>query len=198
MLACSSASCQTEQKTGEANTVVSLLFIGNSLTYTNDLPHLVAKLGTQKGMEVRTQTLAFPNYALVDHWNDGKVQEMISTKAFDFVIVQQGPSSQEEGRKMLLDYGEKFSRLCTSNDAYLCFFMVWPPLDRYQSFDAVIKNYKDAAAASKAILLPVGEVWKEHIDRTNSHAYYGADGFHPSLEGSEEAAKVIMSYLFIP
>lgn len=175
----------------------NILFIGNSLTYTNDLPELVKKQAKLQGIKINYKLVAFPNYAIVDHWNNGKVQKLISSKKYDFVVIQQGPSSQSDGRAMLIDFGKKYSSFCEANNAKLCYFMVWPSLNYYHTFDGVIKNHKDAAAINNAILLPVGEVWKDYFDSTNNFHYYGSDGFHPSLAGSEAAAKVIVEYLFL-
>ena len=173
-----------------------ILFVGNSLTYTNNLPKLVTNYAKHKAIQVNTETVAYPNYAIEDHWNDGRVQELIASKKFDYVIIQQGPSSQSEGRKMLIEYGKKYSALCTTYDTKLCFFMVWPSLSYYFTFDGVIKNHTDAASRSNAILLPVGKLWKNDVDTYNREDYYSADGFHPSLKGSQFAAKVIVDYLF--
>ena len=175
----------------------NILFIGNSLTYTNDLPKLVKKNAKTKGIEIETKMIAFPNYAIADHWNDGLVQKLIASKKYDFVIIQQGPSSQSDGRKILIEYGKEFSNLCKSNSTKLCYFMVWPSISYYHTFEGVIKNHKDAASINDAILLPVGELWKDHIDNTDNYEYYSADGFHPSLKGSQLAAKVIVEYLLL-
>ncbi len=176
-------------------TEISILFIGNSLTYTNNLPELVKKNAKLRGVEVTTKMVAYPNYAIEDHWNDGRVQKLISSKKFDFVILQQGPSSQSAGRNMLIEFGKKYSHLCELSEAKLCYFMVWPSLTYYHTFDDVIKNHKDAASINKSILLPVGKVWKAYIDATKKNDYYDSDGFHPSLKGSHMAAKVIVEHL---
>lgn len=187
----------SQQKLGKNNNnTFNILFIGNSLTYTNNLPDLVKKTAKIKGIEVNSKMIAFPNYAIVDHWNDGQVKKLIGSKKFDFVIIQQGPSSQNEGREMLIENGKEYRSLCELNDTKLCYFMVWPSLANYHTFDNVIKNHKDAATINNSILLPVGEIWKNYIDRTNSYEYYSSDGFHPSLKGSQIAAQVIVEYLF--
>ncbi len=172
-----------------------ILFIGNSLTYVNNLPQLIKKHAAQKGVKINTKMIAFPNYAIEDHWNDGQVQKLISSKVYDFVILQQGPSSQSDGRKMLIEFGKKYSNLCKLHEVRLCYFMVWPSLNYYHSFDGVIKNYTDAAAINNAVLLPVGQIWKDYVDSTNSTEYYGQDRFHPSIKGSQISAKVIFEYL---
>lgn len=174
---------------------IAVLFVGNSLTYANDLPKSVAAVAKEKGVTIKTKMIAFPNYALIDHWNDGKIQEEISKNSYDFVVVQQGPSSQAYGREVLLNYGEKLQEICQKNNTSLCFFMVWPSLTYYHTFEGVIKNYSDAAATNNAILLPVGEVWKAYFDATNNYDYYASDGFHPSEKGSQIAAQVIVEYL---
>lgn len=174
---------------------ISILFIGNSLTYYNDLPKLITEEAKSKDIKVNTTTIAYPNYALVDHWKDGKVQKLIKSDMFDYVIVQQGPSSQKEGRQMLIEYGEKYNKLCKNYNTQLCFFMVWPSMQYYRTFGGVIANYREAAKVNDAILLPVGKVWKAHFDKTNNFDFYESDGFHPSLKGSKKAADVILNTL---
>ncbi len=174
---------------------VNLLFVGNSLTYTNDLPGLVEQIASSKGVKVGTRMLALPNYALEDHWNDGKLQDHIKSEEFDYVIVQQGPSSQADGRIMLLTTGAQIKELCEQHNTKLAFFMVWPARVNYHTFGGVIKNYGDAAKETNSILCPVGQVWKDHFDATNDFSYYGPDQFHPSELGSSVAAQVIFETL---
>ena len=180
----------------QSNSKNNILFIGNSLTYTNDLPKLVKEEAKRKGFKVKTTMIAYPNYGLEDHWNDDKVQKLIESKKFNYVIIQQGPSSQEYGRVSLLEYGKKFIELCEKNNTQLVYFMVWPSRTYYHTYDGVIKNHTDAARENNALLCPVGSVWKAHFDKTNDYLYYGFDGFHPSLKGSKVAAEVIVKTLF--
>ena len=172
---------------------IHILFVGNSLTYANDLPTLVKNRLTE--FNVLVDVMAKPNYALEDHWNDGRLPVLLASNNYDFVIIQQGPSSQQEGREMLMDYGKKIKELCTQNGSQLAFFMVWPAYSNYEMFDGVIKNYTDAATATKSILCPVGKVWKQHFSDTKDLSYYGSDMFHPSKKGSEVAADVIASVI---
>lgn len=194
------SSCSYSQDTLSRNNqsqIINLLFIGNSLTYTNNLPKLVERNALRNGITVKTKMIAYPNYAIVDHWAEGEVQQLIETKKYDFVIIQQGPSSQDDGRTMLMESGSVYKDLCEANNAKLCYFMVWPSVRYYNSFDGVIKNHRDAAIANEALLIPVGELWRAYIENTKKYDYYSADGFHPSVKGSEMAANVIVEYLLI-
>jgi len=173
-----------------------VLFIGNSWTHANNLLRLVAQLGGKKGVQIIPEMIAYPNYALEDHWNDGQIQLLIATKKYHFVVVQQGPSSQNDGRAMLMDYGARIKGLCNANNSQLAFFMVWPALANFNTFDGVIKNYTDAALATNSLLCPVGKIWKEYFNATNDYSYYGPDMFHPSPKGSQKAAEIIYETLF--
>ena len=182
--------------TSEPKATHHLLFVGNSLTYYNDLPGLVKEAAAAKGLVIGTEMLAYANYAIVDHWADGEVQKMINTQKYDYVIIQQGPSSQREGRNMLINGGKEYAALCKANEVTLAYFMVWPSRAYYHTFAQVIANYTEAAIANEAVLCPVGRSWKAHFDNTGDFSYYGPDQFHPSLEGSKVAAKVIVEALF--
>jgi len=185
-----------QKKSTSGDSIKSILFVGNSLTYTNDLPSIVVSLAKEKGIELKAEMLAFPNYALEDHWNIGKLQQLLASRTFDFVVLQQGPSSQSEGRAMLLDYGARIKALCDTTKTRMVFFMVWPAFANLHTFDGVIKNYSGAAAVTNSLLCSVGVVWKKHFDDTKDYSYYGPDLFHPSQKGSEIAARVIVDALF--
>ncbi|WOD42180.1 SGNH/GDSL hydrolase family protein [Hwangdonia lutea] len=191
---CTSLFCSLESQS--KHTEFQILFIGNSLTYSNNLPQLVKKQAKKHGVRVKTKMVAKLNYAISDHWDEGEVQKLIASKNYDFVIIQQGPSSQQNGKELLVDYGKKYRELCKNSQSKLVYFMVWPPINHPERFDAVINNHRYPAKINNAILCPVGEVWKKHFSATNNYDYYSADGFHPSKKGSEAAAKVIVEYLF--
>ena len=74
-----------------------VLFIGNSLTAWNDLPNLFASLAQAGGHERPVaRTIAVGGFSLEDHWNQGDAQKGIATGRWDFVVLQQGPSSLAE------------------------------------------------------------------------------------------------------
>ncbi len=188
-------SCSAEEKNSNEDSTYNILFIGNSLTYTNNLPSLVKTKAMYSDYNIETKMVAFPNYAISDHWNKGEVQKLISSGNYSMVIIQQGPSSQSEGKNILINYGEKYSTLCKENNVLLAYFMVWPSLEYYHTFDDVIKNHELAAEMNDAILFPVGKVWKDYFDTSKKFDYYGIDNFHPSTKGSEVAADVILNIL---
>lgn len=185
---------QNNQNSGSE--YINLLFVGNSLTYTNDLPKLVEALAKSRGEHISTKMIAKPNYAIIDHLDyDNEAENEIKSKKYDYVIVQQGPSSQSEGRDLLFEGARRFSNLCKNIDTELVIFMVWPSRTYYYTFDGVIRNHSEAASMYEAILCPVGREWKTYFESSGDFSYYGSDQFHPSLKGSEEAARIILNTL---
>src|SRR5882762_9784194 len=55
-----------------------VLFIGNSLTATNDVPALVEAIAKVNGGQIVTRTIAYPNYSLEDHWQKGDAKRAIA------------------------------------------------------------------------------------------------------------------------
>lgn len=50
-----------------------VLFLGNSLTYVNDLPAMVEAIARLAGdTSIATATVAFPDFALEDYWNSAR------------------------------------------------------------------------------------------------------------------------------
>ena len=165
-----------------------VLFVGNSLTYTNDLPAMVTAIGLAAGDTFVTKTLAFPDWGLQDHWETGTAPEEIAADSWDFVVMQQGPSSLAASRVDLLHWAGLFGPLAHEHHACPAFYMVWPPKASIGAFDAVRDHYREAADSAHGLFLPAGEAWRAAWRRDTSFAFYGPDDFHPSPLGTYLAA----------
>ena len=112
-----------------------VLFIGNSLTYANDLPAMIealAKASKQRRFEHESITL--PDSSLEDHWNEGNALKKIQKGKWDFVVMQQGPSAGKEGRDVLLKHGKLFGDEIKKHGGTPAMYMVWPAALRAQDF----------------------------------------------------------------
>lgn len=170
---------------------LNILFIGNSLTYQNNLPELVKKIAACDDTQLVYKMIALPDYALEDHWNDGNAGKEIQSGKYNFVIVQQGPSSQTEGYTLLKDYSAKFAELAKANNAQLVFYMVWPAKARSFDFPGVYKSYKNAATQTHGVFSPAGQAWLTLWKTNPDFLLYGPDHFHPNSNGSLLAAMVL-------
>lgn len=192
------ALCPASSIQGKASAKkLRVLFIGNSLTYYNHLPSIVkalAEASGQKGFEFRM--VAYPNFSLEDHWNQGEASRSIKQGGWDVVVLQQGPSASTEGRQFLLEYARRFADEIHRAGAKPALYMVWPLSGRNPNFDGVAESYRQAAKAAKGLLFPVGEAWRAALQRDPKLDLYTPDGLHPTAAGSYLAALVIYEQLY--
>ncbi|MGZ8516288.1 MAG: hypothetical protein ACXWWD_03015 [Chitinophagaceae bacterium] len=176
---------------GADTSSLKILFIGNSLTYTNNLPALVQEIGRHDSVNIRFTSLSFPNYSFEDHWNEGQIQKEIEDGKYDFVVAQQGPSAMPDSRVLLIEYSKRISELCKNSKTRFCLYTVWPAKARSFDHDGVIVSYKKAAEQTSAVFAPAGLAWKEAWKINPDLQLYGPDNFHPSTAGSLLAAMTI-------
>lgn len=173
---------------GEPPRRLRVLFIGNSLTYANDLPRMVERLGAADGYRIETKTIASPNYALEDHLNEPHVQRA-AREPWDFVVLQQGPSSLPESRAALIRDTKAIARMFASRPSTkIALLMVWPAQEHARSWDRVSESYLRAATATNGILIPAGERLRAALRQNPSSKLLAADGFHPTEAGTHIAA----------
>ncbi len=174
-----------------------VLFVGNSLTYVNDLPGMVKALADSAGVE-RTyiETVAFPDFALEDHWSQGDARKAISRGGWRYVIMQQGPSALAESRVNLLEWVGRFAPEIRQAGGTPAMYTVWPASSRSFDFDRVVESYRLAAEAIGGLELPAGGAWLAAWRRDPTLPLYGPDGFHPSVAGSYLAAITIFGRLY--
>jgi len=174
---------------------LNILFIGNSLTYTNDLPGMVEALISEAGAgPVEVRSVAYPNFGLEDHWLNGAASAAIAQGPWDYVVLQQGPSATE-GRPSLFEYSARFAELIRAVGGEPALYMVWPSIARSGDWDGVLSSYSGAADAVNGTFLPAGEAWRVAWEASSSLSLYGSDGFHPSVLGTYLAALVIVERL---
>jgi hypothetical protein len=176
-------------------TVLYLLFIGNSLTATNDLPAQLEAMGRASGIAIHCTVVAKPNFSLEGHWADGEARQAIARGGWSHVILQQGPSALPASRVLLNEYAGRFDREIRGVKARTSFFMVWPSAARSGDFDGVSASYAGAASLTGGVLMPAGDAWRAAWRREPGLALYGPDGFHPSRLGSYLAALTIFHTL---
>ncbi len=189
------SSCGSEAATEPDLEGLRVLFIGNSLTSTNDLPGVLSWMLAETDVAVgRIESVALPNFGLEDHWGLSTTRRRIAEGDFDVVVLQQGPSATE-GRPSLLEYSQIFSDEIVAAGGRPALYMVWPSRARFFDFDGVSDSYETAAEQVDGLFFPAGEAWRAAWAQDPDLELYGADGFHPSEMGTYLAALVMFQQL---
>ena len=171
-----------------------VLFVGNSLTAANDLPAVVSSLS--RGA-IAYRTVAPGGVSLEDHWTLTGARDALDGGAWDYVVLQQGPSTLPESAANLREWTVRWADAIRERGARPALYEVWPDsaFGVRLSFPAVVRSYRAAADASRALFLPAGEAWRAAWRHNARLPLYGRDGFHPSRLGTTLAALVITARL---
>jgi hypothetical protein len=168
----------------EPGTGKRILFIGNSLTYSNDLPGMVKALAHVVGEDLVVESVTFGGVSLEDHWAEGTARRRLNEADWDIVVMQQGPSGAPESRVHLIEWVGRFDEPIRRAGARPAVYMVWPDMTRQTAYDSVASNYTAAAESIDAMLFPGIRVWEAVWARDPTIALYGSDGFHPGPLGT--------------
>jgi hypothetical protein len=175
-----------------------ILFIGNSLTYVNDVPGILQALADAAGGEkLAVETIGVPNYALIDHWTDGIAQKEIDKGGWAYVVMQQGWTPAGVCRDTLRLAATLFAQHISKIGAKPVMFEPWVPAARasQNQFLTSMESYRLAATDVGGVVFPVAEAWLEATSRNPDLILY-SDGLHATPAGSYLAALVMYTRIF--
>lgn len=190
-----------------------VLFLGNSYTYVNDLPQMIADLALSTGDVLIYDSHLIGGYTLEDHSTDPTSLNKILSGNWDYIVLQE--QSQRPAFINPVGFMGGFMELknyIASNKpcAQITSFMTWghqngdtqncpanPAVCTYIGMQNLItERYMEFSDFFESEVTPVGAVWKymrEHYPAIN---LYQPDESHPSLAGSYLAACCFYTSLF--
>lgn len=191
---------------------ISVLFVGNSYVYVNDLPGTLNALTLSLGDEMTYDSKTNGGYTFQMHADDAQTYQRINSKPWDFVVLQgqsqepSFPTSQVNSQTLppavqLADsvYGNRFC-------SHAMYFMTWgrengdSQWDSINTFnkmnDRLRLAYLRITDSAQACVAPVGSAWRYVRDNSPTIQLYSADGSHPSIEGTYLTACTFYASLF--
>lgn len=188
----------------QAQDSISVLFVGNSYTYVNDLPNVFKQLTSSLGDEATVDSKTNGGYTFQNHLVDPLTMTKIHAKPWDYVVIQgqsQEPSfpfDQVNTQTLPPAVSLADSVYANSFCGQAMYFMTWgrqvgdPQWDSINTFYKMNNRLRNAyvriADSANASVAPVGIAWKYIIDNHPTINLYSPDGSHPSLEGTYLAA----------
>lgn len=187
---------------------LNILFLGNSYTQFNNLPSMVETLIEETGVEVITDANTPGGYTLKQHSTNATSIQKIKQGVWDFVVLQEQSQLPSfplgQVQQETFPYAKTLDTLITKHnpcaetifyntwgrkngDAGNCGF--WPPVCTYEGMDSMLAlRYKYMADTNKALVSPVGPVWRNIRENYPTINLYTSDESHPSIYGSYAAA----------
>lgn len=186
-----------------------VLFIGNSMTYFNDMPVLFKDMATSKGKNVEVTSHTVGGAGFVNHVNDNALYQTIRSKTYQYVVMQPGTAESagysypvsvtaERGRKMR-DSIRKYSP-CSKIFLYEIPYGV-PSQTEYNTYFSLQKTIKDSITKMSNLMqtemIPAGEAARAHYTATQDLALHSTyNDVHPGPQGSYLVAASVYAALF--
>lgn len=172
------------------------LFIGNSHTYFNDMPHLMA-LMCKKCADVLVDVtmLAYSGRTLQWHTKEYfSLRFNLSYGGYDYCIIQQAahPFPPEEET---VPYAKEIIKLCREVGTIPVLYLPWAEKTKPENQRRLTETYEKLAAETGALLAPVGRIWQSVQAQRPDIALYWHDGEHASPYGDYLAAATFCALL---
>lgn len=184
--------------------IVSVLFIGNSYTYVNDLPGVVAAMAKAGKPKLKAQAYTEGGAALIRFWEEPehtKARELVKQGGFDYVVLQDQSVTPCTSPQWTLKFGGKWAQLAHYGKSKPVFFLTWAHRTPDGSaFDAAMQDeltavYRRVAQENDALLAPVGEAWRRWYQLHPTETLHTEDGSHPNTLGTYLAGCVFYAVL---
>ena len=160
---------------------ITVLFVGNSLTYVGNLPAVLDALAASSGRNIQSDMIVKGGATLTQRVGDETVKHATAAKHYDYVVLQErggdsicsfGPASCTESETSL----RALAKIAVQNGSKPIF------LGTYQSLPEASKSLvlAEAAAAGKSIpYVSVSEHFLRAMHSQPSADWLYADGMHP-------------------
>lgn len=166
---------------------LSILFVGNSYTYGENLPHLVSYLSEGTPIKLLTRKSTIGGAKLSEHWHEKrglKSRELIEDGDFDIVVLQNHSMSAMERPDSLLNYVGLFCDLTREADARPYLYVTWAREKVPQFQEEINQVYLKAAKEHDATPVMVGDAWVLAKAYRPGIDLYTSDGSHASELGA--------------
>ncbi|HEX9981619.1 MAG TPA: hypothetical protein VGF69_00005 [Thermoanaerobaculia bacterium] len=164
---------RTVQRKPRDPNVVSVLFLGNSLTYFNETPRMTTLLGAKETRPLRTGSVTISGATLEQLWTESPAPAKLWQEHWDYVVVQE-QSSTHRNVPRFEKYLQIFADEARRSGATPLLFMSWT---------APEKVFLTAAKKTNVRVVPIGVAWRALI-ASGAFKRLDWDGLHPNLYGS--------------
>lgn len=167
-----------------------LVFVGNSHTYVNEMPHIVELLfKAYTDIDPDITMITQPGQSLMWHSNQISTQFNLKYGKYDYVILQD-VAHPFEGKEHLMEDVDAIMQYIPETKKK-CFYMTWGSYLHPEWHEQMDEAYTAAAEKYSAEIAPVGRIWKRIRYECSDINLFYTDGEHASIYGSYLAACTI-------
>ena len=190
----------------------SVLFIGNSYTYFNNLPELVGQIadGVAQGVgpapstgSMHTALCAAGGATLATHFADGRCGQMLAGRPWDLVILQEQstlgrpePDDRDgisDPRRTFWPGVRQWDDAIRRRGARTGLLLTWARRDRPEQQAHLTEAYVTIGRERGALVVPAGPAWQAFRRAHPRLPLHDEDGSHPGALGSYLTAVTVLS-----
>lgn len=169
---------------------LSILFIGNSHTYFNDMPLMVRRRAIDEGLDCYVAMMAHGGWSLTQHTREPDVRFNILFGNYDYVVLQEH-SQPIAPLEEYTEAAEMLNQWIREAGSVPIIYETWAKKAEPEKQEAMNQIHRAVAKRIDALLAPVGENWWDYQQSWPELEAYAPDGCHASEAGSDFAAKYI-------
>jgi hypothetical protein len=176
---------RSEQRVPRDLAHIAVLFLGNSLTYFNEMPKMTAEIGAREDRPLLVDAVTQSGASIEDLWFRTDALKRLWQEHWDYVIIQErGGSAARDRGELFHKYLGMFADQARQSGATPVVFMTW-----YPAWYPGNELFTSAARRANARLLPVGIAWNmlQNLDW---------DGTHPNVAGSYLIACTVCAMIY--
>lgn len=174
----------------------SVLFIGNSLTFTNDLPQVLAALAQAGGrppLELGRELVG--GRTLAQHWSEGRALAALRARPWTWVVLQDQSTRTLDQPAEFADYGRRFIAAALERGARPVLYATWARLGEMPTQERITAAYRGLAQESGALLVTAGDAFARYRQAHGDGVLF-TDNRHPTPAGTYLAACCFYATLY--
>jgi hypothetical protein len=178
--------------------MMNVLFIGNSHTYLNQMPRMLVALvdAQDRGFRLEAEQSTGKGVSLEWHWNNPVTREMIASRRWDYVVLQERSGGPLEALESFQRHARMLEEEIKKQSAKTILYMTWANRSRPETQALLADAYANVARELDAILAPVGLAWQQVQRLIPGLDLYHPDGRHANPIGSYLTACVFYAVVF--
>jgi hypothetical protein len=182
---------RTEARAPRDRNTIAVLFLGNSLTYFNQIPAMTAAIGAREKRPLFVDSVTRSGVTLEQLWRDTDALKRLWTRHWDYVVLQGGAGAAHPlyNAKDFNTYLGRFADEVRRSGATPLFYLVWRPGVGEKEFE---RASMEAARRVRMRVVPAGSAWLE----VSARRRLDWDGLHPNAFGAYLVACTVYSTIY--
>jgi hypothetical protein len=176
--------------------VTRILFIGNSLTYVNEIPKMIERMARSSGKVVYCDSITEGGASIYGLYTTRyqTIVTMLEAKDYTYIVLQEQSSGSYSNYQQFITGVSSFKTLADLYNIEVILYQTWPYKEgssallgqqksQVEMLNAIVEAYNNAGIEYDASVNPVGEVFYAFLQAYPSIELY-MDANHASLAGS--------------